>query len=323
MKNETKVRVMKPLEEMDMIDDFLFTEIMSDEKDGSEVCRMILSCVLGREVGEIHYTPQRVVPGMSESLHGIRMDAYVTEKGDDSGKGNGDISVYDIEPDNRSAKKEGLPRRSRYYGDLVDVQLLSTGIEYDKLPELITIFILSYDPFGEDALYYEAGSIIKTHPDIPYNDGIRRIFLYVNGKLPDNADEKEKKLMNLLRYIGSSTEANVTDDATKRLNEIVASTKAKKDIGIKYMKSWELAQDYIEQGRAEGREEGREEGRAEGREEGREEGRVEGREEGREEGRKQGREEERANTLAERERAEKAEQRVRELEALLAEKSQT
>ena len=133
----------------------------------------------------------------------------------------------------------------------------------------------------------------------------------MNGKLPDNADEKEKKLMNLLRYIGSSTEDNVTDDATKRLNEIVTSTKAKKDIGIKYMKSWELAQDYIEQGRAEGREEGRVEGR------------VEGREESREEGRKQGREEERANTLAERERAEKAEQRVRELEALLAEKSQT
>ena len=103
--------------------------------------------------------------------------------------------------------------------------------------------------------------------------------------------------------------------STKRLNEIVTSTKAKKDIGIKYMKSWELAQDYIEQGRAEGR--------AEGREEGREEGRVEGREEGREEGRKQGREEERANTLAERERAEKAEQRVRELEEILAEKSQT
>ena len=157
-----------------------------------------------------------------------------------------------------------------------------------KLPELITIFILSYDPFGEDALYYEAGSIIKTHPKIPYNYGVRRIFLYVNGKLPDNAGEDDKKLKNLLRYIGSSTKANVTDDTTKRLNEIVTVTKSKKDIGVRYMKSWEILRDA------------------------------------KEEGRKEGREEERANTRAETERADRAEQRadsaeqrVRELEAMI------
>lgn len=40
-----ETRVMKPLEEMDVIDDFLFAEIMADEEDGAEVCRMILSLV--------------------------------------------------------------------------------------------------------------------------------------------------------------------------------------------------------------------------------------------------------------------------------------
>ena len=290
MENELSNRVMKPLEDMDVIDDFLFSEIMSDEKDGIEVCRIILSCVLKREVGEIHFTPQRAVPGVSERLHGIRMDAYVTEKKTDAGD---DISVYDIEPDTRSDKKAELPKRSRYYGDLIDVQLLNTGIEYEKLPELVTIFILSYDPFGESAMYYEAGSIIKTHSHIPYNDGVRRIYPYVDGKLPKSAGDDEKKLRNLLRYIGKSTEANVTDDTTRKLNDIVAKTKLKRDIGVRYMKSWEIARDYIEQGIEQGME--------------------------------RGREEERKNTLAERERADKAEcragaaeERVRELEALLA-----
>ena len=287
MVNKSEKRLLKPLEEMDMIDDFLFTEIMSDEKNGIEVCSMILSCVLRRKIGKIHFTAQRALPGLSEKLHGIRMDAYVTED-DEAGEEGGNISVYDIEPDNRSSNKAGLPKRSRYYGDLVDVQLLNTGIDYEKLPELITIFILSYDPFGEDALYYEAGSIIKTHPKIPYNDGVRRIFLYVNGKLPDNAGEDDKKLKNLLRYIGSSTKANVTDDTTKRLNEIVTVTKSKKDIGVRYMKSWEILRDAKEEGR----------------------------------------EEERANTRAETERADRAEQRadsaeqrVRELEAIIAAKA--
>jgi len=49
-------------------------------------------------------------------------------------------------------------------------------------------------------------------------------------------------------------------------------TKARKDVGIKFMKSWERERELKEEGRAEGREEGREEGRAEGLTEGLEKG---------------------------------------------------
>ena len=289
-------RMMKPLEEMDVIDDFLFTEIMSDEEDGAEVCRMILSLVLKQEIGEISFTAQRIVPGISESSHGIRLDAYITEHLAEGGTGKPDIRVYDVEPDKQSSKKKLLPRRSRYYGDLIDVQLLETGVEYERLPELVTVFILSYDPFDRNAMYYEAGSVIKTHPDIPYDDGVRRIYLYVDGELPEGAGEEDRKLKNLLRYIGKSTKANITDDLTDRLNDIVHKAKAKKGVGVRYMKTWEREKEL------------------------------------REEGREEGREEERKNTEAERKKAEaarkradkaemradKAEARVRELEAKLA-----
>ena len=289
---DEKARMMKPLEEMDVIDDFLFTEIMSDEKDGAEVCRMILSLVLKREIGDISFTAQRIVPGISESSHGIRLDAYITEHLKDSGTGKPGIRVYDVEPDKQSSKKGLLPKRSRYYGDLIDVQLLETGVEYDRLPELITVFILSYDPFDRNAMYYEAGSVIKTHPDIPYDDGVRRIYLYVDGELPEDAGEEDRKLKNLLRYIGKSTKANITDDFTDKLNDIVYRTKARKGVGVRYMKSWERERELREEGR----------------------------------------EEERKNTEAERKRADKAElqaskaemradkaeARVRELEAKLA-----
>ena len=107
-------------------------------------------------------------------------------------------------------------------------------------------------------MYYEAGTTVKTHPQIPYNDGVRRIFLYTNGKLPEGAGDDDKKLMNLLRYIGNSREENVTDDDTRRLNEMVKSTKADKKVGLRYLKSWELEKALREEGRKEGREEGRE-----------------------------------------------------------------
>lgn len=245
MYSTTNQYKMKPLEEMNVIDNFLFTAIMSDDEDGLEACRIILSCVLKREVRNIRFTAQRVVPGVSEKTHGIRIDAYVSEESAETGE---DINVFDVEPDNKISEKKGLPRRSRYYGDLIDVQLLSTGTDYAKLPELVTIFILSYDPFGENAMYYEAGTVLKTHPNVTYNDGIRRIFLYADGELPEGNSEDDRRIKALLRYINDSTDANATDDNTKKLNGIVKSTKSKKDIGIAYMKSWEREKELKAEG---------------------------------------------------------------------------
>ena len=164
-----EARSKKTLEEMDVIDDFLFTEIMTDEENGKEVCRIILSLVLKREIGEINYTAQKVVPGISERSHGIRMDAYITE----------DLSKED------------------------------TG------------------------------------------------------------------------SIGKSIKANVTDENTEKLDDIVHKTKAKKGVGVRFMKSWEREKEL------------------------------------REEGRKEGKEEERINTEAERKRANDAEERADKAEAEL------
>ena len=243
MNEKQRKEALQTLEKMNVIDDFLFTAIMSDDKNGLEVCRLILTCVLNRKIGKIRFTAQKVVQGVSKETHGIRLDAYITESEEDSEGYEKDISVYDVEAEKRVSKKTGLPKRSRYYGDLVDVQLLETSTDYEKMPELVTLFILSYDPFGKNAMYYEAGTVLKTHPDIPYDDGIRRIFLYVNGQLPKEAAEAEQRLKILLKYIGKSTADNAVDDNTRKLNEIVRNIKARKDVGVNFMKSWEIELD--------------------------------------------------------------------------------
>ena len=278
MNESKKKRLLEKLRNMNVIDNFLFQETMADEEKGKEACRLILKRILNREIGEIDFTPEKVVPGITEGNHGIRMDAFITEHIEKPDKKTGNIRIFDIESDKKRKKKKGLPKRSRYYTDLIDVQLLETNVDYEKLPELVSIFILSYDPFGAGAMLYEAGSTIKTHPEIPYNDGIRRIFLYVDGKLPQNAGEDERKLRDLLKYISRSVEENVTDEEIRELDNIVKSIKAKPEVGKRYMKSWERE--------------------------------IELREEGREE--------ERKNTEAERKRADAAEAKVRELEEILS-----
>ena len=86
---------------------------------------------------------------------------------------------------------------------------------------------------------------------MPYDDGMRRIYLYVNGDLPDDAGKDDLQLKSLLRYINDSTAANATDEITRKLDNIVKSTKLKKDVGIRYMKSWERERAIREEARAE------------------------------------------------------------------------
>jgi len=53
MNDETRKRLTKELQDMDVIDNFLFTEIVSDKERGQDACRLILSRILGREIVNI------------------------------------------------------------------------------------------------------------------------------------------------------------------------------------------------------------------------------------------------------------------------------
>ena len=41
---------------------------------------------------------------------------------------------------------------------------------------------LPYDPFGKDCMLYSVKNVVEDHPEIEYNDGIRKLFLYTGGK---------------------------------------------------------------------------------------------------------------------------------------------
>ncbi len=74
-----------------------------------------------------------------------------------------------------------------------------------------------------------------------------------DGELPEDPDEYDRRLKVLLKYINESISANATDDNTRKLDNIVRSTKSKKDVGVRYMKSWEGERELREEGREEER----------------------------------------------------------------------
>ncbi len=152
-----------------------------------------------------------------------------------------------------------LPKRNRFYSAVIDSSNLPSGKSYEQLPNLVIIMILSYDPFGAGDLYYEAGTQLRTHPKLPYEDGIRRIYLYADGECNLNGAAGEK-LKSMVRYIRYSDKEHVVDEATAELDTIVREARTNEEVSMVYLRTLERERELKEEGREEGRAEGRAEG---------------------------------------------------------------
>ncbi|MBQ7954881.1 MAG: hypothetical protein IJ282_03970 [Lachnospiraceae bacterium] len=68
----TTKRPRRPLAELDLMDDFLFHQILMQKEDGPEFCRILLSTILGRPIRKVQIVPQKNVLGIDTDRHGIR-----------------------------------------------------------------------------------------------------------------------------------------------------------------------------------------------------------------------------------------------------------
>lgn len=290
-KEVTKEKYFRPLEKLNLMDNFLFQTIVSQEGDGEEFCRIILSTILGKQIRKVRVVPQRSILGIDTDQHGIRMDAYVEDISDEEEIPGCDMAdaeitpdIYDIEPNNEYEKKT-LPKRMRYYHGLIDTQLLSTGAEYDKLAKVVIIVILPYDPFGQNRMVYTIKNQCVEDTSIPYEDGAIKLFLYTKGTLGNPS----QALRDMLKYMEDTTVENVTNQDIHTVHEFVEKAKHRREVGINYMKIWEEKYLMRKEALAEGKEEGLKLGKEEGLKLGKEEGLKLGKEEGLKLGRIEGR----------------------------------
>ncbi len=255
----TSKRTFRKLEELNLIDNFLFQQMLLQEEDGEKFARILLKTILGKPVRNLKIVPQKNVPGVDVDRHGIQLDAYIEEVVDEL---NGEMvdaeitpNIYDIEPNNTYEKKT-LPKRMRYYHGLIDTKLLSAGAGYDKLPNVFIIFILPYDPFDKNRMVYTVRNCCMEDTSILYDDGARKIFLYTKG----TEGNPSQALKDMLKYIEKSTAENITNQDIASVSELVNKVKKRKEVGISYMKSWEIEQMARDEGYAEGHDAGYTEG---------------------------------------------------------------
>ena len=268
----------RKLEELNLLDDFLFGSLVSYPKLGEDFVRILLRTVLQRPIGQLKVIPQKVYYGSDTDKHGTRLDVYledvlVTEQTDPNVCAEQSINVsqkpatvYDVEPDQKDAKETvgTLPRRVRFYRAKIDSKSLESGQNYDQLNDVVIIMIMPYDPFHLKRMVYTIRTGCQEEPEMPYNDGAVTIFLYTKGK---NGNPPED-LRQLLRFLEHTNYENAVNDDLKQILTMVNRVKQDEEVSLQFMKIYERETMLLNQGRIEGRSEGRAEGRSEGRAEG-------------------------------------------------------
>lgn len=203
------------LEDLNLLDDFLFQELVTREEEGEKFCQMLLSTILEQKFRNVKVIPQKNISGLSIGHHGIKIDAYIETDAEeefihDFGKEGAvaDVKmrtgIYDIEPNKYQIKNEA--KRTRYYHSLIDAKILRSGADYHELKNVVIIMILPYDPFGKNRMVYTLENAV--------NEDLRNIHSYVEEIRHDE------------------------------------------EVGVSYMKAFELEKMYREEGKQQGIEQG-------------------------------------------------------------------
>ena len=227
---------MKTFEELSFVDDFMFCKVLEDNED---LCKELLELILEKPIRKIKIRNKQKNIDVAYDGRGIRLDVYVED---------GDSTVYDIEM--QTTPEIALPKRSRYYQGMIDLDLIEKGAMYQDLKKSYIIFICSKNPFEGKLLHkYSFENVCLEDKEILLEDEAIKVFLTPEGK----ADDISPKMKEFLNFISGG---KPSDDFTRRIEEAVARQKVSKERKKEFMKFEILMQEERAKGRAEGMEHG-------------------------------------------------------------------
>ena len=240
---------LKTFKELTLADRFIFYKVMQD----AALCKRLLEMILGLEIERIEYLEGEKTIEVRNDAKGIRLDIYVKDE---------EATIYNVEM--QAAHAANLPQRSRYYQNLIDVDLLGRGVDYRMLNRSFVIFICMEDIFHKGRHIYTFENRCREDKELSLGDGAVKIFLNPYSEMNDVTPE----LKRFLKYLAEGT---ATDEYTRKLVEAVETAKRDPRLMVEYMSYYADQADHraeLEESRAASLEEGRKKGREEGREEG-------------------------------------------------------
>lgn len=214
-------------EELGIDNDFLFGKVMQNP----ELCKELLQRILpDLKIDHVEYPQLQKGIKPDVDAKSVRLDVYVKDE-----KG----TVYDIEMQVTDTKE--LPKRTRYYQSMIDLQMIDKGQPYKKLKPSYIIFICPFDMFGKGRHIYTFENICKEDGSIALGDGTSKIFL--------NADSEKNDVSRELKAFLDYVAGKETDDFfVKKLKNAVMEAKKNREWRHEYMTLLMRDQENFEKG---------------------------------------------------------------------------
>ncbi|MDE7271936.1 MAG: Rpn family recombination-promoting nuclease/putative transposase [Lachnospiraceae bacterium] len=126
--------------ELTFTNNFVFCKVLENNLD---LCGQLLELILGVAIERVELADKEKVLDITPDGKSVRLDIYVED----------DVStVYNIEM--QVAPKRNLPKRSRYYQGMIDLNSIEKGARYNVLKKSYVIFVCMFDPFKENLPVY-------------------------------------------------------------------------------------------------------------------------------------------------------------------------
>ncbi len=225
----------KKYEQLTFADDFMFCKVLTTNPN---LCHELLELIIGRKVGKFTKLDQQKPVEMTADGRGVRFDVYSEDDSE---------TVFDCEM--QTSKERNLPKRSRYYQGMIDLQLIERGADYSKLKKSYVIFICPFDYFDKGLHKYTFENICRELPTLELRDESTKIFLCAGGSADDISDDM-KDFLNWLSGMSAGNSRFV-----KNLEEAVQKARKHEEWRLEYMTLLMRDQEMMEKGKAVGREE--------------------------------------------------------------------
>lgn len=128
----------------------------------------------------------------------------------------------------------------------MDMEVLESGEDYEKLPDAYVIFICCFDPFGDEQYCYTVSNYCEETGKSIW-DGRKTIYLSTEGK---NEDQVSPELVSFLKFVKANNCNVLSDDPfVQKIQEKIRQIKKKREMGEKYMLLELMLRDEKREGR--------------------------------------------------------------------------
>ena len=220
----------KKYEELDFTDDFFFCKILIKNK---QLCKELLELILQIKIQKIVFSAEQKPIEITADGKGVRLDVYVEDDAN---------TVYDIEM--QPTVKNNLPKRSRYYQGMIDLNLIERGANYKELKKSFIIFICLSDPFDKGLHVYTFENFCRECPELKLGDETSKVFINASG----TANDVSKEMKAFLDYFQGK---GIKSDFVRRIDDEVKQARVHEEWKVEYMSLFLRDQDKIEEGREE------------------------------------------------------------------------